>query len=320
MGPPAVPIELTRASDFLSRYLSTHASASQLAVFRSSLEQLLLGRFENHWYPGEPVRGNAYRAICSFDDASDCASIQRSDAVSCFPRDFVLWIDPGCVSYRVGSTGSIFTVFISARGTADLLRRQGHPGEKVRDVKALGTTGVLPRDGSERSPAARKAAKVSSRVMKPPRVAPLTPAQGAPRQALVHTLPARPVTSDRRPTPASSQTRTKWQSKVTETTGAQVPAQGSFAAAYVPPRFRYSQSPSPEPMSDSSTTLSGATSDTESGMASAEDDDLTHSEGTARSVSPVKPIVDVRSAVKADVSSDVENNEKGFDSLVVVGA
>ncbi|KAI9478800.1 MAG: hypothetical protein EXX96DRAFT_572346 [Benjaminiella poitrasii] len=112
-------IEIAQAVEFLGRLLQPKLDQDTVFKFKDKLTELLKVRFEDHWDPQQPYRGNGYRAISNFNGqldpilitASVQASIQPNLIQTHLPRDFVLWIDPFSVSYRVGDHGNIMTLF-----------------------------------------------------------------------------------------------------------------------------------------------------------------------------------------------------------------
>ncbi|KAI8978418.1 hypothetical protein BDB01DRAFT_799773 [Pilobolus umbonatus] len=112
-------IEIAQAVEFLGRLLQSKVDQGTLSKFKETLAELLKKRFEDHWDPQQPFKGNGYRALSNFNGQLDpilsaaCrrASIQSSSIHVHLPRDFVLWIDPFSVSYRVGDHGNIMTLF-----------------------------------------------------------------------------------------------------------------------------------------------------------------------------------------------------------------
>lgn len=81
--------------------------------FSNRLSEELRLKFEGHWYPDKPEKGNGYRCI-RVNSITPDSLIQRAaedcgiKTISSFlPAELTLWIDPGEVSYRIGEDGSI---------------------------------------------------------------------------------------------------------------------------------------------------------------------------------------------------------------------
>ncbi|KAI8367521.1 uncharacterized protein BYT42DRAFT_617945 [Radiomyces spectabilis] len=112
-------IEIAQAVDFFGRLLNTKIDHDGLSRFKEELAIILKQRFADHWDPQQPFRGNGYRAINNFNGlldpvlgkAAEQAKVSAASIHTNLPRDFVLWIDPFSVSYRVGDHGNIMTLF-----------------------------------------------------------------------------------------------------------------------------------------------------------------------------------------------------------------
>ncbi|KAI9316776.1 hypothetical protein BX666DRAFT_2155395 [Dichotomocladium elegans] len=113
-------MEIAQAADFLGRLLHSKLDQALLEAFKDELTDLLKKRFVNHWDTQQPYRGNAFRAISNFNGQLDPVlvigksinAMVSPDVIHAhLPRDFVLWIDPFSVSYRVGDHGNIMTLF-----------------------------------------------------------------------------------------------------------------------------------------------------------------------------------------------------------------
>ncbi|KAI8891368.1 BTG-domain-containing protein [Backusella circina FSU 941] len=112
-------IEIAQAVEFLGRLLNSKVDSDTISTFKERLSDLLKKRFTDHWDAQQPYRGNAYRAISNFNGQLDPIIEQACDKAACsskvihahLPRDFVLWVDPFSVSYRVGDHGNIMTLY-----------------------------------------------------------------------------------------------------------------------------------------------------------------------------------------------------------------
>jgi len=112
-------VEIAQAVEFLCRLLSARVDADTLSLFKQNLTNVLHVRFDGHWDTQRPYAGNGYRAISSFNgvvdpvlvEAAKLSNLSPTTIYPCLPRDFVLWIDPYTVSYRVGDHGNIMTLF-----------------------------------------------------------------------------------------------------------------------------------------------------------------------------------------------------------------
>lgn len=114
--------EIESAVKFLVNELSQrlgNVSDENCEVLKQRLTELLVERFQNHWYPSKPLKGSAYRCInISIDDGSvdgvllkagEEIGISKSNLVSVFGKGLALWIDPNDVSCRLGK-GAIFPI------------------------------------------------------------------------------------------------------------------------------------------------------------------------------------------------------------------
>ncbi|KAI8333689.1 hypothetical protein BC941DRAFT_434194 [Chlamydoabsidia padenii] len=112
-------IEIAQAVEFLGRLLNTKIEQDKLSGFKETLTELLKVKFTDHWDVQQPYKGNGFRALSNFNGQLDTI-IVKAATDTCIspaalqahlPRDFVLWIDPFSVSYRVGDHGNIMTLF-----------------------------------------------------------------------------------------------------------------------------------------------------------------------------------------------------------------
>nr|XP_014294696.1 protein BTG4-like [Halyomorpha halys] len=83
----------------------------QMDHFRDRLSNKLLEKFRNHWYPNNPIKGNAYRCIRIsrsskreplLEDCCAACGINYNEFLRRLPPEFTIWIDPNEVSYRLG--------------------------------------------------------------------------------------------------------------------------------------------------------------------------------------------------------------------------
>lgn len=112
--------EVRSAIKFLTEVLSRNSKVSdeKIQTFKDTLEQLIIARFENHWHPNEPLKGNAFRCINIETTGIDPVLLKATKAsgisplvlLEIFPGGLALWIDPGEVSCRIGK-GSICPLY-----------------------------------------------------------------------------------------------------------------------------------------------------------------------------------------------------------------
>jgi len=113
--------EVSSAVNFLSGYLlsNTELSQDQIELFRDNLEYLITERFQNHWHPNSPLKGNAFRCLNVDSTAVDPVIVKASYASGIsplqfqqlFPDGLALWIDPRDVCYRIGKRLAIKTIY-----------------------------------------------------------------------------------------------------------------------------------------------------------------------------------------------------------------
>ncbi|KAI8336284.1 hypothetical protein BC941DRAFT_428814 [Chlamydoabsidia padenii] len=119
--------EITEAINFVGRLLQSKLDPSLITLFKDKLYGLLSERFAHHWDIDCPYRGNGYRAISIFNGQLDPLLAQAAQQVSIspstllihLPQEFVLWIDPSSVSYRVGDHGNIMDLYINGKSLKD---------------------------------------------------------------------------------------------------------------------------------------------------------------------------------------------------------
>ncbi|KAI8819305.1 uncharacterized protein EV422DRAFT_107053 [Fimicolochytrium jonesii] len=114
--------EVQTAVTFLAKLFHSKSSSAavtpeKLAAFQQALVERMLEHYKGHWDPQRPCRGNAFRALCILNgcvepvisDAVRVAGLKLADLS--FPPELVLWVDPHCVSYRIGDFGQVVTVW-----------------------------------------------------------------------------------------------------------------------------------------------------------------------------------------------------------------
>lgn len=114
--------EVRTAITFLSGLLIRNCKVNeeQVQTFRDTLEHLMMTKFENHWHPSKPLKGNAFRCLNIDNTAIDPVLLSATKAsailpgvlLEIFPGGLALWVDPGEVSCRIGK-GSICHLYSS---------------------------------------------------------------------------------------------------------------------------------------------------------------------------------------------------------------
>ena len=112
--------EVRTAIKFLSEVLlrNSKVNEEQVQKFKDTLEQLMITKFQNHWHPSKPLKGNAFRCLNIDTTAIDPVLLTATKAsgilptvlLEVFPGGLALWVDPGEVSCRIGK-GSICPLY-----------------------------------------------------------------------------------------------------------------------------------------------------------------------------------------------------------------
>ncbi|KAK4872944.1 hypothetical protein RN001_014973 [Aquatica leii] len=112
--------EVLAAVMFLIRFIekSERFPSDQIENFKTHLTTLLMQRFEKHWFPEIPAKGQGYRCIRlnvlspvdqSLEKAASRCGLSYRDLS--LPTELTVWVDPSEVCYRLGeSEGSYCTL------------------------------------------------------------------------------------------------------------------------------------------------------------------------------------------------------------------
>lgn len=109
--------EMEVAAGFLAQKLLNKYNGDTVAI-RDAFIHTMSKRYNGHWHPEQPERGNAFRCVSVSDGRLDpvlretatmAGILDHSALVEALPSDFTLWVDPGEVSVRVGD-GAIWTL------------------------------------------------------------------------------------------------------------------------------------------------------------------------------------------------------------------
>ncbi|KAF0984896.1 hypothetical protein FDP41_000795 [Naegleria fowleri] len=94
--------EIQRTAEFFASWLVKKFDSKTVAEFKITLENDLISRFKNHWYPSNPLRGQAFRSILLdgvqtdpiLMDIATRMGMDLVDFESCLPRHCVVFCDP----------------------------------------------------------------------------------------------------------------------------------------------------------------------------------------------------------------------------------
>jgi protein Tob/BTG len=82
-------------------------SQEQLEGFQKKLVELLCSRFENHWFPEKPVKGQAFRCLRFNETDRKDPAIEKAAAQAGLtygqlklPIELTIWVDPKEVCCR----------------------------------------------------------------------------------------------------------------------------------------------------------------------------------------------------------------------------
>ncbi|XP_063798588.1 protein BTG3-like [Pseudophryne corroboree] len=111
--------EVQLGASYIVRLLNRHQKldSEQVDRFTETLTSILCDKFEGHWYPDSPHKGQAYRCIriehsLLVDDSVLQACVRSGLRCSqlALPKIMYIWIDPQEVSCRLGESCSPFIV------------------------------------------------------------------------------------------------------------------------------------------------------------------------------------------------------------------
>ncbi|XP_042564815.1 protein Tob2 [Clupea harengus] len=128
-------LEVKVAINFIVSYLYNKLPRRRADLFGEELEQILLSRFEGHWYCDAPLRGSAYRCLHLglvrdpvVELAAKRSGLDKEEVRANVPEELAVWIDPHEVSYRLGESGALKVLYLD-------------------DPLGLGSEGVMAEEG-----------------------------------------------------------------------------------------------------------------------------------------------------------------------------
>ncbi|KAL4226995.1 Protein btg1 [Mactra antiquata] len=112
--------EIKSAVDFLTNILRSRGDVNETQTyqFNTTLTNLLLHRYQDHWFPEKPFKGSGYRCIRlnhNMDplilQAGNMCGLDCAFLESTFPPELTIWVDPLDVSFRIGENGSVGVLY-----------------------------------------------------------------------------------------------------------------------------------------------------------------------------------------------------------------
>lgn len=143
-------LEVKVAINFIVSYLYNKLPRRRADLFGEELEQILLSRFDGHWYSDSPLRGSAYRCLhLGFirdpvvEMAAKRSGLDTEEVRANVPEELAVWIDPHEVSYRIGETGALKVLYLDnplgLGSEAEMSEAILNKGDlEVDEVKSLG--------------------------------------------------------------------------------------------------------------------------------------------------------------------------------------
>ena len=110
-------IKLIQKIFIISSKFLNEVNTEHFLTFLYNLEWQLFKKYEQHWYPKEPIRGSGFRSIQVDSQQIDPILIKaakRTNAkhiLSYLKNEFTIWIDPKHVSYRFKERGDVVSYF-----------------------------------------------------------------------------------------------------------------------------------------------------------------------------------------------------------------
>ncbi|KAM9852316.1 maternal B9.15 protein [Aulostomus maculatus] len=138
--------EVKAGVDFLKRLAVARGKLDEAKaeLFAGKLQKLLCDKYDKHWYPESPSKGQAYRCIrinhgFPVDEVllKACEESELTPGELCLPPEVTVWIDPLEVCARAGENSRPFTVACFNEEGED---EEGGPDDSSVDAINLDTS------------------------------------------------------------------------------------------------------------------------------------------------------------------------------------
>jgi protein Tob/BTG len=135
-----IPVELTLGINWWRQQLDSSIPFNACQAFEESLLKQCTSKFDNHWYPNMPQKGQAFRSI-AYDPTSrpDPLLVKASTDANlnldtCFPKymeNCTMWIDPNSVVVR---TSWSYNAKVTEEVLFPVARKPSPPNSKSRST------------------------------------------------------------------------------------------------------------------------------------------------------------------------------------------
>lgn len=145
--------EIFAAVMFLVRFIEKSETfpRDQLENFKTNLTSLLTQRFEKHWFPEVPAKGQGYRCI-RVNGLSPIDMTLEQAAVQCglsyrdlrLPTELTVWVDPSEVCYRLGESEGSYCTLATFPSESSSASSSPTPSEKKKLLRSPRYNGIVP--------------------------------------------------------------------------------------------------------------------------------------------------------------------------------
>lgn len=110
--------EILRAAEWLVHECFPNSRRNESAGLIAALQAALAERYNEHWYPDEPHRGCAFRALtCNGKLDPLLVQVAKASGVKCLQAsalNFILWVNPGEIKVLWGNTNTKHVIYSAA--------------------------------------------------------------------------------------------------------------------------------------------------------------------------------------------------------------